>query len=204
MGFVTIVSGIAATGHEYGLNTLDAALVLYWISVGASSPSPSRCDCVLLVPTLTPLRLALAAMSILTAFGVPFIMFTQHQHAAETMTAAWLLPIGASSLLLRSPRLYRARTDAYPLVQCPSSPRPPSARRCASSSSSRAARPTASRSSSRHICAAASACSSPRPSSSCTSSASSCTTSRHERSSSRAGCAARSPSHFPLLLPARG
>ncbi|GAA5856917.1 hypothetical protein JCM9279_003594 [Rhodotorula babjevae] len=66
MGFVTIVSGIAATGHEYGLNTLDAALVLYWISV---------------------------AMSILTAFGVPFIMFTQHQHAAETMTAAWLLPI---------------------------------------------------------------------------------------------------------------
>ncbi|BGP36173.1 Plasma membrane sulfite pump involved in sulfite metabolism [Rhodotorula kratochvilovae] len=66
MGFVTIVSGLASTGHEYGLNTLDTALVLYWISVG---------------------------MSILTAFGVPFVMFTQHQHAAETMTAAWLLPI---------------------------------------------------------------------------------------------------------------
>lgn len=29
----------------------------------------------------------------MTAFGVPFIMFTQHKHAAETMTAAWLLPI---------------------------------------------------------------------------------------------------------------
>ncbi|GAA5914034.1 hypothetical protein JCM6882_001830, partial [Rhodosporidiobolus microsporus] len=66
MGFVTIVSGIAATGHENGLNTLDAALVLYWISV---------------------------AMSILTAFGVPYFMFTHHSNRAETMTAAWLLPI---------------------------------------------------------------------------------------------------------------
>lgn len=34
MGLVTIVSGIAATGEEYGLKTLDAALVLYWITVG--------------------------------------------------------------------------------------------------------------------------------------------------------------------------
>lgn len=66
MGLVTIVSGIAATGEEYGLKTLDAALVLYWITVG---------------------------LSCLTAFGVPFIMFTQHKHATETMTAAWLLPI---------------------------------------------------------------------------------------------------------------
>ncbi|GAA5936323.1 hypothetical protein JCM10213_004740 [Rhodosporidiobolus nylandii] len=66
MGFVTIISGIASTGHEYGLNTLDAALVLYWIST---------------------------ALSILTAFGVPYFMFTQQAHAAERMTAAWLLPI---------------------------------------------------------------------------------------------------------------
>lgn len=36
MGFVTIVSGIASTGEAYGLKTLDAALVLYWISVGTS------------------------------------------------------------------------------------------------------------------------------------------------------------------------
>lgn len=36
MGLVTIVSGIAATGEEYGLKTLDAALVLYWITVGES------------------------------------------------------------------------------------------------------------------------------------------------------------------------
>ncbi|GAA5869993.1 hypothetical protein JCM3774_004332 [Rhodotorula dairenensis] len=66
MGLITIVSGIAATGEEYGLKTLDTALVLYWITVG---------------------------LSCLTAFGVPFIMFTQHKHAAEKMTAAWLLPI---------------------------------------------------------------------------------------------------------------
>ncbi|BGO88458.1 Plasma membrane sulfite pump involved in sulfite metabolism [Rhodotorula toruloides] len=66
MGFVTIISGIAATGHEYGLPTLDAALVLYWSSVG---------------------------MSMLTAFGIPFVMFTQHKHTSETLTAAWLLPI---------------------------------------------------------------------------------------------------------------
>ncbi|GAA6041597.1 hypothetical protein JCM8097_007761 [Rhodosporidiobolus ruineniae] len=66
MGFVTIISGIAASGHEYGLNTLDAALVLYWISVG---------------------------MSILTAFGVPYMMYTSHTNVADKMTAAWLLPI---------------------------------------------------------------------------------------------------------------
>ncbi|GAA5827952.1 hypothetical protein JCM11251_005663 [Rhodosporidiobolus azoricus] len=66
MGFVTIISGIASTGDAYGLNTLDTALVLYWIST---------------------------AMSILTAFGVPYIMFTHHSNRAETMTAAWLLPI---------------------------------------------------------------------------------------------------------------
>ncbi|GAA5974420.1 hypothetical protein JCM11641_005272 [Rhodosporidiobolus odoratus] len=66
MGFVTIISGIAQTGHEYGLDTLDAALVLYWIST---------------------------ALSILTAFGVPYFMFTKQTHVVERMTAAWLLPI---------------------------------------------------------------------------------------------------------------
>ena len=94
MGLVTIVSGIAATGEEYGLKTLDAALVLYWITVGESK---SRCNffetrswkrLTRTHPSLRP-----AGLSCLTAFGVPFIMFTQHKHAAETMTAAWLLPI---------------------------------------------------------------------------------------------------------------
>lgn len=36
MGFVTIVSGIAKTGGEYGLEwTLGLALVLWWIALGA-------------------------------------------------------------------------------------------------------------------------------------------------------------------------
>ncbi|GAA5877902.1 hypothetical protein JCM8547_005533 [Rhodosporidiobolus lusitaniae] len=66
MGFVTIVSGIAATGHEYGLNTLNTALVLYWIIV---------------------------AMSLLCAFGVPYFMFTSHRRQMPEITAALLLPV---------------------------------------------------------------------------------------------------------------
>lgn len=38
MGLITIVSGIASTGEEYGLKTLNAALVLYWFTVGKSPP----------------------------------------------------------------------------------------------------------------------------------------------------------------------
>jgi len=34
MGLVTIVSGIALTGTEYGLSTLNPALVLWWIALG--------------------------------------------------------------------------------------------------------------------------------------------------------------------------
>ncbi|GAA5886678.1 hypothetical protein JCM16303_001407 [Sporobolomyces ruberrimus] len=66
MGMVTIVSGIALTGHEYGLNTLDTAVVLWWIAL---------------------------ALSIMTSFGVPIIIFTLHRISAETFTAAWLLPL---------------------------------------------------------------------------------------------------------------
>ncbi|GAA6024022.1 hypothetical protein JCM11491_000535 [Sporobolomyces phaffii] len=66
MGLVTIVSGIALTGHEYGLNTLDTALVLWWIAL---------------------------AMSIMTSFGVPVVIFTLHRVSAEAFTAAWLLPL---------------------------------------------------------------------------------------------------------------
>ncbi|GAA5821876.1 hypothetical protein JCM10212_004297 [Sporobolomyces blumeae] len=66
MAFVTIVSGIALTGHEFGLETLDTALVLWWIAL---------------------------AMSIMTSFGVPCVIFTAHRVSAEAFTAAWLLPI---------------------------------------------------------------------------------------------------------------
>ncbi|GAA5909046.1 Ssu1p [Sporobolomyces salmoneus] len=66
MGLVTIVSGIALTGHEYGLKTLDTACVLWWFSL---------------------------VLSILTSFGVPIIIFTLHHVSAETFTAAWLLPL---------------------------------------------------------------------------------------------------------------
>ncbi|KAM0791661.1 hypothetical protein ACM66B_006097 [Microbotryomycetes sp. NB124-2] len=66
MGLVTITSGIARTGAEYGLDTLGAALVLWWITL---------------------------VMSVFTAFVVPFIMFTKHNHTSEALTAAWLLPV---------------------------------------------------------------------------------------------------------------
>ncbi|KAL8277179.1 hypothetical protein RQP46_010427 [Phenoliferia psychrophenolica] len=65
MGFVTIVSGIAKTGGEYGLEwTLGLAMVLWWIAL---------------------------VMSVFTAFGVP--LFTKHKHTTEALTAAWLLPV---------------------------------------------------------------------------------------------------------------
>ncbi|GAA5845590.1 hypothetical protein JCM5353_005702 [Sporobolomyces roseus] len=66
MGFVTIVSGICLTGHEYGLNTLDTGLVLWWIAL---------------------------AMSIITSFGVPCVIFSAHRVSAQSFTAAWLLPL---------------------------------------------------------------------------------------------------------------
>lgn len=35
MGFVTIISGIARTGTEYGIEkAMDAALVMWWIALG--------------------------------------------------------------------------------------------------------------------------------------------------------------------------
>lgn len=41
MGLVTIVTGIALTGHEYGINSLNAALVLWWIALGKFPFTPS-------------------------------------------------------------------------------------------------------------------------------------------------------------------
>lgn len=43
MGFVTIVSGIARTGGEYGITwSLDLALVLWWIALGEHRLNLSR------------------------------------------------------------------------------------------------------------------------------------------------------------------
>lgn len=39
MGLVTIISGIARTGEEYGLATLDASIVLWWIALGEDPES---------------------------------------------------------------------------------------------------------------------------------------------------------------------
>ncbi|GAA5848361.1 hypothetical protein JCM3766R1_002320 [Sporobolomyces carnicolor] len=75
MGLVTIVTGIALTGHEYGINSLNAALVLWWIALG---------------------------LAMLTSFGVPVIIFTLHRISAETFTAAWLLPLVPPSTVAAS------------------------------------------------------------------------------------------------------
>jgi tellurite resistance protein TehA-like permease len=97
MGLVTIVSGIASTGHEYGLNTLDAALVLYWVTVGASSPLPTLPLLLFLSPCSplpkTDYRHRRTGMSILTSFGVPYFIFTSHRNRFETLPATLLLPI---------------------------------------------------------------------------------------------------------------
>lgn len=67
MGMVTIVSGIATQGHEYGINgAVEVAAGLWWVA------------------------LVLAGTS---AFMVPLAMQTTHQHTSESLTAAWLLPI---------------------------------------------------------------------------------------------------------------
>lgn len=67
MGLITIMSGITRTGLEYGLDwCLPIGLVGWWIAL---------------------------VLSVLTSFGVPFVMFTKHSHTPEALTAAWLLPV---------------------------------------------------------------------------------------------------------------
>lgn len=66
MAFVTIVSGIAFVGEDYGLATARAASALWW---------------------------AAGLMSLATAFGVPIAMFKYHKHASDGITALWLLPV---------------------------------------------------------------------------------------------------------------
>ena len=67
MGMVTIDSGIAFQGHEYGINgAVEVAAGLWWVALVLASTS---------------------------AFMVPLAMQTTHQHTSESLTAAWLLPI---------------------------------------------------------------------------------------------------------------
>lgn len=68
MGLVTIVSGIAFLGNEYGLpGAVLASAGMWWFAL---------------------------VLSVTTAFMVPFAMQTSHQHTSESLTAAWLLPVG--------------------------------------------------------------------------------------------------------------
>jgi len=72
MGFITIVTGIALLGHDYdisgGLKPTLIASWCWWVAL---------------------------AVACFTAFVVPYIMFTKHNHSADRLTAAWLLPIVA-------------------------------------------------------------------------------------------------------------
>ena len=64
--FVTIISGIAFVGEDYGLPTARAASALWWVA---------------------------GLMALGTAFGVPIAMFKYHQHESSGITALWLLPV---------------------------------------------------------------------------------------------------------------
>lgn len=67
MGFVTIVTGMATLGNEYGIaGSVEAAAGLWWFAL---------------------------VLSIATSAMVPFTMQTLHQHTSDSMTAAWLLPV---------------------------------------------------------------------------------------------------------------
>lgn len=58
---------MARTGTEYNIpHALNATVALWWVALVAS---------------------------VLTSFVVPYVMFTHHNHANDTLTAAWMLPI---------------------------------------------------------------------------------------------------------------
>jgi len=64
---VTIVVGMARTGTDYGIpHALNVTVALWWVALVAS---------------------------VLVSFVVPYVMFTRHNHAHDTLTAAWMLPI---------------------------------------------------------------------------------------------------------------
>jgi tellurite resistance protein TehA-like permease len=58
---------MARTGTEYNIpHALNATVAMWWVALVAS---------------------------VLTSFVVPSVMFTRHNHAHDTLTAAWMLPI---------------------------------------------------------------------------------------------------------------
>lgn len=77
MGLATIINGFIAFGIPlFGHQTaLAIAVPLWWIDV---------------------------AMSLACGLGVPFLMFTRHDHSMERMTAVWLLPIVAAEVAAAS------------------------------------------------------------------------------------------------------
>ena len=77
MGLATIINGFLAFGIPLiGRNlAVGIATPLWWIDM---------------------------AMSLACGLGVPFLMFTRHDHAMERMTAVWLLPIVAAEVAAAS------------------------------------------------------------------------------------------------------
>lgn len=77
MGLVTIINGFLAFGIP---------LIGRDLAVGIA----------------VPLWWADVAMSLACGLGIPFLMFTRHDHAMERMTAVWLLPIVAAEVAAAS------------------------------------------------------------------------------------------------------
>ena len=76
MGLVTIINGFLAFGiARWGRTAVDIAHVLWWID---------------------------AAMALICAWLLPFLMFTRQNHAMENMTAIWLLPMVAAEVTAAS------------------------------------------------------------------------------------------------------
>ncbi len=76
MGLATIVNGFLAFGSPFfGAAFLTIAYHLWWVDVG---------------------------LSLLCGILIPYFMFTRQDHAMETMTAVWLLPIVACEVAAAS------------------------------------------------------------------------------------------------------
>jgi len=76
MGLATILNGFLAFGvSHWGAAAVHIADVLWWID---------------------------AALALVTAWVVPYFMFTRQQHTIEDMTAVWLLPVVAAEVTASS------------------------------------------------------------------------------------------------------
>ncbi|WP_227307353.1 TDT family transporter [Acidisoma cellulosilyticum] len=77
MGLATIINGFLAFGIPWlgAPAAVGIATALWWID---------------------------AAMAVVCGIGVPFLMFTRHDHSMEKMTAVWLLPIVAAEVAAAS------------------------------------------------------------------------------------------------------